>query len=969
VTALASCGALLIAAEGPFLRCYRSSDSQFLASKRVFKAQAVHGISVYSEEHDGLAKLVVWGGRLVRALTINLAADSNACNPPHICLSNVVKAPDWILDLAPRPTTLDDLAEYNQGTCAAVTAHNALLQVIIEHDSKSPTSRYFYPNSFVTSLKCSLKLTADYSHFVLSITELTPSSRSILYSAHVLWESAECILVAAGTAFGEIMYWSWRKEHQNVPTSRIHQVFLGHEGSVFGVRISKELQPGCCQRLRRVIASCSDDRTIRVWDVSNVSTGSTVSQDSDTLSETQRTRHTGFSNVTLDAESSSLNCLSIGWGHTSRVWTIQFLDSSPCDGALFLQSTGEDATSRTWKMVLASSDETVLPYRLLQIDCAAHHSGKNMWSAVVCDQFPAPQQVVCGAADSKITTYPLTGLKRNSQRGGVATFTEYTVHDIISMAQPTGDTHNTVRLEGPKKGAKADSIRSYCFLDNDSFLLTTNSGKVLLQSLHIDAARSAPSSLSTSKFVSQLDDLIGYSTCTSEPLLGVAFVAGTNGGVHMLSNREATLRTIRTVKGKVGNMFVANLSSSSVQGQIALLITLVGQKEAQLLFVDTRSKDPENMNVSNVQISGLPTGSLITSMACVKSEGRDFLFLGFRRGSVAIYNIDTSSSDISTRSTLVRVIDKVHGDETVTSMVCVPSQEESSPMQLLSVGRDGCLAIHSINLSTNSIKLVHNLALPIGSNIEGIYYHRGSLLVHGFSSKKWILYDVTSEEEIMGVETGGAHRSWAFQPRTDTGDGGTLVWTRASSMHICSQTSPNHCVIRSGGHGREIKAVTVNTGASKGLIATGAEDTDIKIFQYTDGHLVCRKTLRRHTTGIQHMQWSEDGEYLFSSGGSEEFYIWRIRKLPSVMEIGAVCESVYTPESEFSDLRIMSFDVTRRGAGYVIAMVFSDSSIKVWYTIHYALHFLADQTRSTTTIPLPQHSGERLPGACTSHLA
>jgi WD40 repeat protein len=725
------------------------------------------------------------------------------------------------------------------------------------------------------------------------------------------------------------MYWSWRKDFDAEPISCIHQVFLGHEGSVFGVRISKELQSGCCQSLKRVITSCSDDRTIRVWDVSSVNLNTSASQDSETLSETQRTRHTGFSNVTLDAESSNLNCLAIGWGHTSRVWTIQFLDSSPCDGALFLQSTGEDATSRTWKMVFGGSDETKLPYKLIEIDCAAYHNGKNMWSATICNQSRGPQQVVCGAADSKITTYPLTKDKRNVRGNGVASFTEYTTQDVISMAQPTTNTRDTGVLEKPKKGVKADSIRSYCFLDEGSFLLTTNSGKVLLQSLQTDAARSAPSILSTSKFVGQMDDLVGYSTCTSEPLLGVAFVAGTNGGVYMLSNRNPTLKNIHTVKGKVGNMFLANISPSPDRGQVAVLVTLVGQKEAQLLLIDTTSEDSENIKVMIVPISESLTGSLITSMTCMRDDRCNVLLLGFRRGSVAIYSIDDGSSDAA----LVRVVDKVHGDETVTSLVCVPSQENPSSIQLLSVGRNGYLAIHWVDLLADSVELVHNLALPIGTNIEGAYYHQNSLLVHGFSSKKWILYDVTSEEEVMGVETGGAHRSWAFQPRLDTRGGGTLVWTRASSMHICSQTSPNHGVIRSGGHGREIKAVTVNSGASKGLVATGAEDTDIKLFQYVNDHIVCRRTLRRHTTGIQHLQWSEDGDYLFSSGGSEEFYVWRIRKLPSTGGIGVVCEYVYTPESEFSDLRIMSFDVSKRDAGYVIAMVFSDSSIKV-STLH-----------------------------------
>jgi WD40 repeat protein len=155
------------------------------------------------------------------------------------------------------------------------------------------------------------------------------------------------------------------------------------------------------------------------------------------------------------------------------------------------------------------------------------------------------------------------------------------------------------------------------------------------------------------------------------------------------------------------------------------------------------------------------------------------------------------------------------------------------------------------------------------------------------------------------------------------------VWTRASSMHICSQAGPNHGVIRPGSHGREIKAVAASQGPSSPLIATGAEDTDIKLFEYVEGELLCRRTLRRHTTGIQHLQWSENGEYLFSSGGCEEFYIWKTRRLPSPMGVGIVCDFTYAPESEHADLRIMSFDVKQRNIGYDIALVFSDSSIKV----------------------------------------
>jgi hypothetical protein len=131
VTAVASCGVLLVAAEGPFLRLYDAKTSRYIASIRVFKAQAVHGISVYSESYDDVIKLVIWGGRLIRALTVSFTPDDHDKMNPEICLSEVAKSSDWILDLAPGFSSLEDEAEGQQGICVAVTAHNALLQITI----------------------------------------------------------------------------------------------------------------------------------------------------------------------------------------------------------------------------------------------------------------------------------------------------------------------------------------------------------------------------------------------------------------------------------------------------------------------------------------------------------------------------------------------------------------------------------------------------------------------------------------------------------------------------------------------------------------------------------------------------------------------------------------------------------------------------------------------------------------------
>ncbi|KZM19802.1 WD repeat-containing protein 6 [Ascochyta rabiei] len=924
VTALASCGSLLIAAEGPFLRFYHSKTSRYIASKRVFEAQTVHGISIYAEELDGVTKFVVWGGRLVRALRINSVPDDHVQEPLSLCLSNVAKASDWILDLAPRMSILDDDDVYSQGVHAAVTAHNALLRLTTKYQHGSPLSS---------------------SSLVLDVSELTSSSRSILYSAHLLWQSSNCILVAAGTAFGEIMYWSWSKTAHGDSVSQIHQVFLGHEGSIFDVRISKELPRGCCGTLKRVIASCSDDRTIRLWDVSNVNAHVANIDYLREGDEAQRTRHTGFSIAATDAQSDEINCLAIGWGHTSRVWKVRFLDSSPCNGTLSLISAGEDATSRTWNFVVNTSRGSARPFTLLQTDCAAYHSGKNMWSMAIYHTAAGSLRVACGGADSKLTTHTLLSAGQRSQRRGTAV-AEYTMQDLLHMAQPSQVETDLQSAAKPSK--KADLVRSYCFLDSESFLLVTNSGKVCIESFLSESSSGLQGSVTKSTLVDQIDELSGYSTCTGVPTRGVAFVAGTRGDIYMYSKRDSALTKIHKVVGKVGTLFVAGTTSSEGREQLVLLINSLGSRP-ELLYMDvSKSLVYGDLEPIYVSTCGTLTGSTITSMSVVEAGFEaGFLFLGFRRGSVGVYDISQKSlHDITCdanyrQADVYKIIEKVHGDESVNGMEFVASPKSATVGYLYSVGRDGCLAVHLIDLVKNSVQLVHRLTLAIGPHIEDLYFQDGHLLVHGFSSKKWVLYDVTSEEEIMGIETGGAHRSWAFQRHLNPSsprNGGTLVWTRTASLHICSQEGSNHGVLRPGGHGREIKAAAVSSSlkssqccATRGrLIATGAEDTDIKIFQYINNEPVCRITLRKHTTGIQHLQWSDDGSYLFSSAGSEEFYIWRVRALPTVVEIGVVCEYVYLPESEFSDLRIMSFDVSKRGSAYTIAMVFSDSSVKTY---------------------------------------
>lgn len=625
-----------------------------------------------------------------------------------------------------------------------------------------------------------------------------------------------------------------------------------------------------------MVASCSDDRTIRIWDVSDVITSINVAEDGDDGTETPRTRHTGFSNEAFDASSSgSSDCLAIGWGHSSRVWTIKFLETAPCSGSLLLQSAGEDATARTWELVLSARNDNASSYKLSQLEYAAHHSGKNLWATAIYENSTSLHHVVCGGADSKITAAPLPRIAQREQAKSGSTHAEYTLPDILAMTRATNGEAHPVALDGAYKSSKkVEFFRSYSFVDATTILLTTDSGKVLLGHLNSDDDFDPLRLLENSTYVTQMDDLCGYSVCTSGGLPGIAFVADAKGNIHVYRRETDSLEKIHSVTGKVGGMLAVSTSEITTRDTVALLVTAVGQNAAQLLYMDF-DHTPKVVGDVMVPISELSTGSVITSMAHVGINGTNHVFLGFRRGSIAVYSVCDEGTEKG-QATLVKIVNKVHADETVTSLKWISPFTNPRHGYLLSVGKDGRLAVHLIDLfdlSDVSFELVNSLALPIGPIIEGLYFYNDHVLVHGFSNKKWVLYDVTAEDDIMAVETGGAHRNWAYRPYSST-QGGTLIWTRAANLHICSQNQPSHAVLRPGGHGREIKAVAVSSRTSgesqRRLIATGAEDTDIKIFQYVDGELICQRTLRRHTAGIQHLQWSDDGSYLFSSGGCEE---------------------------------------------------------------------------------------------------
>lgn len=130
--------------------CRKDKGFDFLTTTRIFKSQSIHGISVSSGNFDDVI-VVCWGGKLVRVLEFSFSS-SNSIDALH--LSPTVKTSDWIFDLSRGPIDAQSPLKGKVRVYAAVTAHNALLELTIQRGNQDEASdRYTFLLSLLLFLK------------------------------------------------------------------------------------------------------------------------------------------------------------------------------------------------------------------------------------------------------------------------------------------------------------------------------------------------------------------------------------------------------------------------------------------------------------------------------------------------------------------------------------------------------------------------------------------------------------------------------------------------------------------------------------------------------------------------------------------------------------------------------------------------------------------------------------------------
>ena len=504
--------------------------------------------------------------------------------------------------------------------------------------------------------------------------------------------------------------------------------------------------------------------------------------------------------------------------------------------------------------------------------------------------------------------------------------------------------------------------RSYSWVAEREILATTVEGKVIIGELRRQDStkiavweRFVQPDVSWTE-VAHIEDLASHSLVTSLFGLEAALLSGRKGFIYLYIRAQRCISLMKTLPDKVSNIFSQELSIPSWlpindQGKsFGIIVTCVGSQTAYLFAVESGRRKGEDFTISKLTNIELPSSFIVTSTHWIESES--LLALGSRDGNLCLY--DTSSLR-STGGTVVasRSLLHLHGKDAITVILTMPSYPLISGTYILTAGRDGKYAVHRIRACRGSANLkihfvtLHKSKPPFGPNIEGAYFDdtTNDLLLWGFRSTSFVVWNCTRQQEIFFVSCGGAHRSWTYQP-TAGGKGGRFVWTKASTYNIHIQNQPSHLVLQSGSHGREIKTMafyTSNDGTPIGnLMVTGSEDTTIRIqslnptstpqLQGTNNELI----LQGHTTGVRQVRFSPNGTLLFSAGSNEEFFVWRIAVVPG-FPMGHTLDGVCPLVTPAADLRIMDFAVVGINGDVdkglndqlLITIVYSDSSIRV----------------------------------------
>ncbi|KAL4231612.1 WD repeat-containing protein 6 [Mactra antiquata] len=306
VTELYSDRDYILAGIGSQLHVYCVSSKKELQVIDVLSARVIHGIIPSEYSITPVRTFCIYGQKCIRMIQyddINKKVD---------LIGSVVEFDDWVWNVS----FIED-----EVICLAL-GHN----VIVTYDLKN--------QCLISSVHC--------------------QEKCILYCAKFICSRSDCVILAAGTVFNQVLLWSSQSNtdeyNRVIPFHRL----TGHQGVIFSIDYDERSD---------MICSVSDDRSIRLYQLKFVTTLRYVK----------------------DWENIESILLHVLYGHSARVWDVTLLTNT-------FVSVGEDSTCCVWSY----SGKVIQKFK--------GHKGKSIWSMCVDKE---EKNIVTGGGDNSIRIWSL----------------------------------------------------------------------------------------------------------------------------------------------------------------------------------------------------------------------------------------------------------------------------------------------------------------------------------------------------------------------------------------------------------------------------------------------------------------------------------------------------------------------------------------------------------------------------------
>nr|XP_056720125.1 WD repeat-containing protein 6 [Euleptes europaea] len=738
------------------------------------------------------------------------------------------------------------------------------------------------------------------------LREVHCQEKCILYSARLVGSRWDSVVMVAGTVFNQLVIWCAADPVDDTGRVRPRSRISGHHGVIFSI---------CYSECKSILASASDDRSLRLWGVGN-----------------------------LRSPPDHVPCLLVCYGHQSRVWSVRLLND-------YIISIGEDSACLVWNY----QGEIVQSFK--------GHRGRGL-RAVAMDE--AWGCVFTGGADSGIRCWhfkgPRTGGSSLSQlnflsperKGSPRAVKLVDTGRLLVMTDAGAIYSYDLTSKAWALILEDSAYRSYSLLEVSEVAggdilcaMGSISGQVKIfplrnpaQGKDLNLFEGKVHSLSWSSRPGQ--DL---STCN-------LFASGLAGVLLWL---EVSCPPLDAVTVAVKQCFLLPPCKRRWHMCTAFLpcgdFLLCGDRRGSLMLFACRTP----LDLEQEKACGRRDVGDSDSATVCNGLGLDFPIRG--EGPLA--------------EGPVSLIFGLHGKTGVTSVACHSGF-------IYSTGRDGCyrqlqVLGHQLHVLRKQ-KPCKGLEW-----LEGLRFSSdGSMWVLGFHAAHFVLWHTNSNETLMSIPCGGGHRSWSYI-RCRSAETFAYVKSGDVVVYQSRDVPSGRRVLKESLHGRELTCVchvgTLETSQQEpvSIFATGSEDNMVNILAFgaqfrtltqltvIGDHIASVRALAVAEGSAVQQETGSISSVLFSAGSRAQIECYRLQFSPDPdSSSGVLCQLVHVashrldeqwdrmknrhklikmdPETRYMSVAVLAGpeDAELPGPLLFLAAACSDGSVRLFLLLEHA---------------------------------